>query len=134
MSAAVTTSASFESLEHQSPPVDPRRQRAQELRRYLADSLQGALELPILQQRLLRTLTARLGLDGLHYHHAALAVDIQLGTQAGHSCGYRLLTSDEYLGEIIFKRASQFSEQELALIEAIIPAMINPLRSSLRNC
>lgn len=105
----------------------------QELRRYLADCLQGPLEISALQQRLLHTLTRRLGLDGLHYHHAALALDIQLGIQAPHSCGYRILTSDEYLGELVFKRASQFNEQELQLIEAVIPAVVNPLRTSLRN-
>lgn len=105
----------------------------QELRRYLADALQGTLEISTLQQRLLKTLTHRLELDGLHYHHAALALDIRVGTQAPHSCGYRLLTSEEYLGEIIFKRARQFSEHELELIEAAIPAMVDPLRSSLRN-
>ena|SRR5690554_2056221 len=110
-----------------------RTMHAQELRRDLGECLQGPLELGILQQRLLHILTRRLGLAGLHYHHATLAVDIQLGTQAVHSCGYRLLTSDEYLGEIIFKRDSQFSEQELQLIEAVIPAVVSPLRSSLRS-
>lgn len=139
MTAALTTAeahTSFlppESSRDTSPAADPQRASEQELRRYLADCLQGPLEISTLQQRLLHTLTRRLRLDGLHYHHAALALDIQLGTQASHSCGYRILTTDEYLGELVFKRASQFSEQELQLIEAVIPAVVNPLRNSLRN-
>jgi|SRR5690554_2472292 len=139
MTAALTTAEAHTSfLSPESSPnaslvAGTQRASEQELRRYLADNLQGPLEISALQQRLLHTLTRRLGLDGLHYHHAALALDIQLGTQAAHSCGYRILTSDEYLGELVFKRASQFSEQELQLIEAVIPAVVNPLRSSLRN-
>lgn len=124
---------SSESAANGTPASSCPRASEQELRRQLADSLQGPLEISALQQRLLHTLTRRLGLDGLHYHHAALALDIRLGTQATHSCGYRILTSDEYLGELVFKRASQFSERELQLIEAVIPAVVNPLRSSLRN-
>lgn len=132
--ALITAEAHTSFLSPDAPPAAGcQRASEQELRRYLADCLQGPLEISALQQRLLHTLTRRLGLDGLHYHHAALALDIRLGTQAPHSCGYRILTSDEYLGELVFKRTSQFNEQELQLIEAVIPAVVNPLRTSLRN-
>ncbi|ALO46294.1 hypothetical protein [Pseudohongiella spirulinae] len=107
--------------------------RAQALKQHMMDSLADTTELSALQERLLNSLTQGIGLDGLHYHNEALALDIQLGQQVGHSCGYRLLCTDEYLGEIIFKRRRRFSERELELIESVIPALVSPLRKSLRS-
>lgn len=107
--------------------------RAQALKQHMMDTLADTTELSALQERLLNSLTQGIGLDGLHYHNEALALDIQLGQQAGHSCGYRLLCTNEYLGEIIFKRSRRFSERELELIEAVIPALVSPLRKSLRS-
>ncbi|HDZ09904.1 hypothetical protein [Pseudohongiella sp.] len=110
-----------------------RKQREQELRQILTENLGGTLEISTLQQRLLHSMTRGVALDGLHYHHEALDVDIRVGTQSSHSCGYRLLCTDEYLGEIVFKRNRKFTERELQLIEALIPALVNPLRNSLRS-
>lgn len=110
-----------------------RRQREQELRQLLTENLGGTLEISALQQRLLNSMTRGVALDGLHYHHEALDVDIRIGKQSSHSCGYRLLCIDEYLGEIVFKRNRKFTERELQLIEALIPALVNPLRNSLRS-
>lgn len=110
-----------------------RKQREQELRQLLTENLGGTLEISALQQRLLHSMTRGVALDGLHYHHEALDVDIRIGKQSSHSCGYRLLCTDEYLGEIVFKRNRKFTERELQLIEALIPALVNPLRNSLRS-
>lgn len=110
-----------------------RKQREQELRQLLTENLVGTLELSALQQRLLNSMTRGVALDGLHYHHEALDVDIRIGKQSTHSCGYRLLCTDEYLGEIVFKRNRKFTERELQLIEALIPALVKPLRNSLRS-
>lgn len=109
------------------------RQRELELRRLMTENLGGILELSALQQRLLHSMTRGVALDGLHYHHESLDVDIRVGKQSSHSCGYRLLCTNEDLGEIVFKRSRKFSERELQLIEAIIPALVNPLRNSLRS-
>lgn len=114
-------------------PSVRRKQREQELRQLLTESLGGTLEISALQQRLLHSMTRGVALDGLHYHHEALDVDIRVGKQSSHSCGYRLLCTDEYLGEIVFKRNRKFTEREMQLIEALIPALVNPLRNSLRS-
>lgn len=114
-------------------PSVTRKQREQELRQLLTENLGGTLEISALQQRLLHSMTRGVALDGLHYHHEALDVDIRIGKQSCHSCGYRLLCTDEYLGEIVFKRNRKFTERELQLIEALIPALVNPLRNSLRS-
>ncbi len=87
--------------------------------------------LAALQRRLLNRLTKGIGMDGLHYHNADLDVDIRLGKSARHTCEYRLLMTDTYLGEISFTRDQRFTEQELQLIEALIPKLVEQLKSSL---
>jgi hypothetical protein len=37
------------------------------------------------------------------------------------------------LGEITFKRNRRFSEREMQLIKSLIPALIKPLRESLKS-
>jgi hypothetical protein len=107
--------------------------REQEMRRLMSESLSDTVEIAALQQRLLSSLTRGIAMDGLHYQNEDLDLDIQVGEQSLHSCGYRLLFTDEYLGEITFKRKRKFTERELQLIEAIIPALLQPLRESLKS-
>ncbi|MDO9477252.1 MAG: hypothetical protein Q7L07_11125 [Pseudohongiella sp.] len=107
--------------------------RNHELLLLLRESLSETVEISALQQRLLSSLTRGVAMDGLHYHHETLDLDIRVGKQSTHSCGYRLLFTDEYLGEITFKRNRKFSEREMQLIESLIPALLNPLRESLKS-
>lgn len=107
--------------------------RNQELFSLLRESLSETVEISALQQRLLTNLGRGVALDGLHYHHETLDLDIRVGKQSTHSCGYRLLFTDEYLGEITFKRNRRFSEREMQIIESLILALLNPLRKSLSS-
>jgi len=95
------------------------------------DGTDKSLALAALQRRLLSSLTKGIGMDGLHYHNADLDVDIRLGKAALHTCEYRLLMTDTYLGEIRFTRDRRFTEQELQLIEALIPRLVEQLKDSL---
>ena len=115
------------------PRAARRENRAQELRRLMSENLSDTVEIAALQQRLLHSLTRGVAMDGLHYHHEDLDLDIQIGEQSVHSCGYRLLFTDEYLGEITFKRKRRFTEKELQLIESVIPILLKPLRDSLKS-
>lgn len=117
----------------QATPLTRAQGREQELRRLMSESLSDTVEIAALQQRLLHSLTRGIALDGLHYQNEDLDLDIQVGEQSLHSCGYRLLFTDEYLGEITFKRKRRFTEREMQLIEAIIPALLQPLRESLKS-
>jgi len=99
----------------------------------ISENLLDAPDLSALQHRLWLNLSRGVQMDGLHYVHDALDVDIKVGNDASHSCGYRLLCADEYLGEIIFMRKHRFTEGELAIIEALIPSLVTPLRNSLRS-
>ncbi len=87
--------------------------------------------LAALQHRLLKSLAQGIDMDGLHYHNADLDVDIRLGKEALHTCEYRLRMTDTYLGEISFTRDRRFTEQELQLIEAFIPGLVEQLKNSL---
>jgi hypothetical protein len=115
------------------PRATSRQNREQELRRLMSEHLSDTVEIAALQQRLLYSLTRGVAMDGLHYHHEDLDLDIQVGEQSVHSCGYRLLFTDEYLGEITFKRKRRFTEKELQLIESVIPMLLKPLRDSLKS-
>lgn len=115
------------------PRETSRQNREQELRRLMSEHLSDTVEIAALQQRLLYSLTRGVAMDGLHYHHEDLDLDIQVGEQSVHSCGYRLLFTDEYLGEITFKRKRRFTEKELQLIESVIPMLLKPLRDSLKS-
>jgi hypothetical protein len=115
------------------PRTASRQNREQELRRLMSEHLSDTVEIAALQQRLLYSLTRGVAMDGLHYHHEDLDLDIQVGEQSVHSCGYRLLFTDEYLGEITFKRKRRFTEKELQLIESVIPMLLKPLRDSLKS-
>lgn len=99
----------------------------------ISENLQDAPNLSALQHRLWQNLSRGVQMDGLHYFHDVLDVDIRVGKDASHSCGYRLLCADEYLGEIVFMRKHRFTEGELAMIEALIPSLVTPLRNSLRD-
>lgn len=107
--------------------------REQALKRLMSESLSDTVEIAALQQRLLSSLTRGIAMDGLHYQNEDLDLDIQVGEQSVHSCGYRLLFTDEYLGEITFKRKRRFTEREMQLIESVIPVLLKPLRDSLKS-
>jgi hypothetical protein len=99
----------------------------------ISESLKDAPDLSALQHRIWQNLSRGVQMDGMHYSHDGLDVNIKVGTDALHSCGYRLLCADEYLGEIVFMRKHRFTERELAMIEALIPSLVTPLRNSLRS-
>ena len=70
--------------------------------------------------------------DALVYVNEEESLRLTQGTPATHSCGYRLVTRDEYLGELIFQRNHSFSDRELQGIESLLPLVLAPLRNSLQ--
>lgn len=74
--------AEHQGAEQSVPPSVRRKQREQELRQLLTENLGGTIEISALQQRLLHSMTRGVALDGLHYHHEALDVDIRIGKQS----------------------------------------------------
>jgi|SRR5690606_24272806 len=104
-----------------------------DLRARMSDKLQSLVELDTLLTAFLESVNQAVKLDGVHYSNADYGIDRSIARQSIHSCGYRLITTHERLGEIVFKRAHKFTEQELATLESLLSLLIHPLRNSLQH-
>lgn len=69
--------------------------------------------------------------QGLRYRNDDLNLEVRLGTQARHSCTYKLNVGDEPLGKLTFRRAHKFHEVETEVIEKLLCSLLYPLRNAL---
>lgn len=103
----------------------------EELRQLLSSQLQSTLDLENILTLFFQTSQRLVNYDSLAYKHAAQKISIELGSDQEHSVTYSLNYQGDYLGHIVFTRAVQFSEQELADFESIMSSVIFPLRNGL---
>ena len=103
-----------------------------DLRMHLSEVLQSSLELNTLLSVYLDNVSTAVKLDGIYYSNEEQGIDASIATQSTHSCGYRLITSEDRLGEIVFKRSKKFTEKELGILESLLSPLICPLRNSLK--
>ena len=103
-----------------------------DLRMRLSEALQSSLDLNTLLSVYLENVSTAVKLDGIHYSNEDLGVAASIAKQSTHSCGYRLITSEDRLGEIVFKRSKKFTEKELGILESLLSPLICPLRNSLK--
>lgn len=103
-----------------------------DLRMHLSEVLQSSLELSTLLSVYLDNVNTAVKLDGIYYSNEEQGVDARIAKQSTHSCGYRLITSEDRLGEIVFKRSKKFTERELGILESLLSPLICPLRNSLK--
>ena len=103
-----------------------------EWRKQVTEQLQSTLDLHSQLSAFLENVRLLLRIDGISYLHEEEAINLQLGRQASHSCGYRLIARDELVGELIFRRERKFAERELALLEVTLAVLVNPLRKALK--
>ncbi len=68
-----------------------------------------------------------------HFEYYAESQGIQLGSarRNTHSCDYHLSLPHEDLGNLKLTRAKKFKEEELAIIENLLTALMYPLRNAL---
>jgi len=102
------------------------------LRLSLLEQLQTTLDMSTQLSLILTETSAALALDGIQFEHEVLALSACAGKTATHSCGYRLITSEENLGEITFRRNTKFSDDELMLLESLLTTIMPSLRNALR--
>lgn len=98
----------------------------------LLNLLQSTLDLKTLLKYFLESLRKDLPIGGLSYEDDSRSTSIRIGKQSTHSCGYRLTTAGVECGEIVFKRDSRFSENELLQIEQNIVLLLAPISNAIK--
>lgn len=102
-------------------------------RRYrMATSLQSTLDIEKILQIFSQELSPYMNLQGMQYINETHQLKHNLGKKASHSCGYRLITAEDHLGEIIFYHSHRFSDQDLEAIEIMLSALVCPMRNALQ--
>lgn len=102
-------------------------------RRYrMATSLQSTLDIEKILQIFSQELSPYMNLQGIQYINETHQLKHNCGKKASHSCGYRLITAEDHLGEIIFYHSHRFSDQDLEAIEIMLSALVCPLRNALQ--
>lgn len=102
-----------------------------DLRMQLNEALQSSLELSTVLNVFLEKVSTLVKLDGIFYTNDEYGIQTSIAKQSSHSCGYRLITSEDRLGEIVFKRSRKFNEKELGILESLLSTLIFPLRNAL---
>jgi len=103
-----------------------------DLRLKLIQALQTTLDLDVLFGIFFDHIQSVVSFDGFSYQLDLLDVKIQLGRQSIHTSSYRLITQQDYLGEITFYRSKRFPEKELAVLESLLNVVVFPLRNAIR--
>lgn len=67
----------------------------------------------------------------LRYRHRGEDILVQEGRQQLHRCSYELNLLGKSMGEVCFMRNQPFTQDELALFEVMLCALIYPLRNAL---
>ncbi len=98
----------------------------------LSTTLQTSLDLEQVLQIFHDELKNIFELSGFNYIYDSVGININHGKRATHSCGYRLITQQDFLGEVTFYRSKRFTEYDLQLIESLLGTLVCPLKNSLR--
>lgn len=104
----------------------------QQLKFKLSSILQSSLDLEQVLGIFHAELQTVMELSGLTYVNESQKIKLHTGKKATHSCGYRLITQSDHLGEINFYRGKRFTEFDLELIEGVLSTLICPLRNTLQ--
>lgn len=68
---------------------------------------------------------------GSGYRNDDLDLEFSLGSQARHSCAYKLNIGDEPLGKLTLRRNEKFSDAEIEMLEQLLCNLLYPLRNAL---
>ncbi|MFK7864395.1 MAG: GGDEF domain-containing protein [Pseudohongiellaceae bacterium] len=104
----------------------------QALRLKLTSILQSTLDLEQMLSIFYEEITQLFHFNGFVYQHENQLIKTSSGKKTTHSCGYRITTAQDHLGEITFYRSRRFKEAELEFIEETLSALIWPLRNALQ--
>lgn len=93
--------------------------------------LQTTLEVDKLVDIYAHEIKSSISYHSISYQHAEQGVSITLGEVARHTCSYRLVVNNQFLGEMIFTRKRRFSQGESQLLEGLLCGLVYPLRNAL---
>ncbi len=97
----------------------------------LANTLQSTLDLRKLLELYDDEVSAFIPHDGFSYKNLNENISIDFGKNDLHSYSYKLVLLKKNLGEVSFYRAKPFTKEELNQLEALIAALLYPVRNSL---
>ena len=103
-----------------------------DLRWRLMQALQTSLDMEVLLNIFYDQVQSTVAFDGFSYKLDLLDLEVNVGKQSVHSCSYRLITQQDYLGELTFYRSSRFPERDLAVLEGLLNIIVFPLRNAIR--
>lgn len=104
----------------------------QPLKFRLSSVLQSSLDMEQILNTFFEELSPLAQFSGLVYQHESRQIEVSLGNKATHSCGYRITTAQDHLGEITFYRGKRFKESELEFLEDVLSTLICPIRNALQ--
>lgn len=88
-----------------------------DLRWRLMQALQTSLEMETLLNIFFEQVQSTVEFDGFSYKLDLLDLEVNIGKQSLHTCSYRLITQQDYLGELTFYRSRRFPERDLAVLD-----------------
>lgn len=97
----------------------------------LLNTLQTSLHLDDVLEMFRSELDALIKVTGMQYLNEALNLQVSHGNHDAHHCAYRLITQNDYLGEIVFYRDTRFNDHELESIETLLSTLLSPVRNAL---
>lgn len=97
----------------------------------LANALQSTLEVDGLFDRLDQSLRPVSGHDFLLYDHPREGIRLQIGGVCLNAVSYDVVLLDEGLGTLTLGRKHPYAEEELQAIEALLCALVYPLRNAI---
>ncbi len=98
---------------------------------HLANVLQSTLDLRGLLELFAQEMNHVVPHDGMSYVNEEERIGVLRGEDAAHQCTYNLLVLDKSLGQLTFKRKSPFTPPETDQIEALVCALVYPLRNAI---
>ena len=98
----------------------------------LVTVLQTTLDLEVMLVLFSGEMGGTVAHDSLTYNFEDRELKIAIGSPALHSCTYRMLVEQAYLGEVTFTRWHAFQEAELEQIEHLLSTLTYPLRNALQ--
>lgn len=97
----------------------------------ISQALQATLHLGPLVDTFFTETTGMIPITGLEYYDAEGELLHRVGERARNTLSYRLTLSDEFLGNIVFRRRAKFSSEDAQRLESMLCCLLYPLRNAL---